>query len=214
MADQIWHSQILPQCFKSVLHYLECENLPQIDAPPKMLGSLSVQMKQRSKSYRKLINDRFWEKRTDDMANLKTPEQIKEFDASDVARTAVKTLADFQDLSFGTVPSQAEYTVVSILTLLCINNGSRSDALANMTLGEFRKAREENGCLVVNVKKHKTFTTHGPAPVVLSSSLHQWMEIFISKFRNVLGDGNSDDAEHVFLTWRGQPMSSSQLVLR
>ena len=101
----------------------------------------------------------------DDMANLKTPQQIKVFDVSSVARTAVKTLGDFQDLPSGTMPRQSEYTVVRdyLLTLICINNGSRSGVLSNMTFGEFRKGQEEDGFFVVEVNKHKTFTTHGPA---------------------------------------------------
>ena len=130
------------------------------------------------------------------MANLKTLQQVKDFDVSTVARTAVKTLADFQNLPSGTMPSQIEYTLVRdyLLTLLCINNASRSGALANMTLGEFRKSQEEDGCFVIKVKKHKTLMTHGPAKLVLSSSLHQWMNIFISKFRNAFGGVNNDDA--------------------
>lgn len=193
--------------------FLECESPPQINVPPEVLSCLRAQIKVWNKSHHKLIKDRFWEKRLDDLANLKTPEQVKAFDASDVARAAVKALGDFQDLPSGTIPSQCNYTVVRdyLLTLLCINNGSRSGALANMTLGEFRKAHEEDGCLVVKVKNHKTFTTHGPAHLILSSSLHQWMEIFISKFRNSIANGNNDDAAKVFLTWSNQPMQSSQI---
>lgn len=192
--------------------FLECECPPK-DTPPQVLSSLSTQMTQWSKSYHKLVKDRFWEKRIDDMASLKTPEQVKQFDSSDLARTAVKTLGDHQELPCGTIPSQTEYTVVRdfLLTLLCINNGSRSGALGNMTLGEFRKAQEEDGCYVVQVKKHKTFTTHGPAHLVLSFSLYQWMKIFISKFRNAVGNESSDDAATVFLTWSNRPMHSSQI---
>ena len=80
----------------------------------------------------------------------------------------------------------------------------------NTTLGEFRKAKERDGCYVVQVKKHKTFTTHGPSPVVLSLSLYQWMEIFILKFCNAVAE-NCDDAAQVFLTWKGRPMHSSAI---
>ena len=34
-----------------------------------------------------------------------------------------------------------------------------------MTLSEFNKAKQEDSCFVVQVKKHKTFTAHGPASV-------------------------------------------------
>ena len=107
--------------------FLECEKLKGVNIPSEVLSCLTTHMAQWRKSCRKLVKDRFWEKRMDDMANLKTPQQIKVFDVSSVARTAVKTLGDFQDLPSGTMPSQPEYTVVRdyILTLICINNGSR-----------------------------------------------------------------------------------------
>ena len=73
------------------------------------------------------------------------------------------------------------------------------------------KAQEEDGCFVVKVKKHKTFTTHGPAHLVLSASLHHWMEIFISRFRNTLGGVSTDDAAPVFLTWTNKTMNSSHV---
>ena len=78
--------------------FLECEKLKGVNIPSEVLSCLTTHMAQWRKSCRKLVKDRFWEKRMDDMANLKIPQQIKEFDVSSVARTAVKTLGDFQDL--------------------------------------------------------------------------------------------------------------------
>lgn len=73
------------------------------------------------------------------------------------------------------------YTLVlTSLTLICINNGSRSGAQANMTFGEFKNVQAVDDCFVVKVIKHKTFTTHGPAHLALSAALHNCMEIFIA----------------------------------
>jgi hypothetical protein len=44
-----------------------------------------------------LSQDRFWEKRVEDLANKKTPEDIRKFDSSEVARTAVKTISEFNE---------------------------------------------------------------------------------------------------------------------
>lgn len=186
---------------------------PPKNTPVEELASLATQMTQWCKSFHKLVKDRFWEKRVDDMARLKTPEQVKEFDSSDVARTAVKTLAHYQDCQAGKFPTQTEYTIVRdyLLTTLCINNGSRSGALSNMTLGEFRQGFDQDGCYVVQVKKHKTFTCHGPVHLVLSLSLHQWMKIFIAKFRNVVASESSEDSAPVFLTWSNRKMRASQI---
>ena len=68
----------------------------------------------------------------------------------------------------GDPPSQAEYTSVRdyILTVLCINNGSRSGALVNMTLKECERATLQDECFIVRVKNHKTLYPHGPVNVV------------------------------------------------
>ena len=191
--------------------FLKCENPPQIDATEEMLSRLSAQVKLWNKSFQRLVKDRFWEKRLEDINNLKTPEQVKGFDVSSVARSAVKVIGDYQDLTSVAVPSQVEYTLVRdyLLTLLCINNGSQAGVLANMTLGEFCKAQEEDGSFVIKIRKHKTFTTHGHANIVLSPSLHQWMNIFVSKFRNSLENAPTQDTAEVFLTLNSQPMRPS-----
>ena len=54
--------------------FLECECPDRIDAPSTLLNAMSVQMTQWSKSYRKLLKDRFWEKRMEDLE-----EQIQKF---------------------------------------------------------------------------------------------------------------------------------------
>ena len=51
---------------------------------------------------------------------------------------------------------------------------------------------------------------HGPAHLVLSSTLHNWMEIFIAKLHTTVVDGKTNkDDELVFLTWSNHPMGSS-----
>ncbi|CAB4024829.1 Neurofilament medium polypeptide [Paramuricea clavata] len=175
------------------------------------LISLANQVKLWVRSYRKLSQDRFWEKRVEDLANKKTPEDIRKFDSFGVARTAVKTIGEFNEQD--QLLTQVEYTNVRdyLLTVICINNGSRSGSLANMTLEEFKQATMEEGCYVVRVKKHKTFTTHGPVNVVLHPTLHKYVEIFISKMRNCLPDTNLDTKETVFLNWKGCEMYSSHV---
>ncbi|XP_028415023.1 uncharacterized protein LOC114538102 [Dendronephthya gigantea] len=191
--------------------FLKCENPPQVDASEEMLSCLSSQVKLWNKSFQRLVKDRFWEKRLEDMEQLRTPEQVKEFDVSSVARSAIKILGDYQDMACNAVPSQAEYTSVRdyLLTLLCINNGSRAGSLANMTLGEFQKAKKEEDCFVVMVKRHKTFTTHGPANVTMSSSLHYWINLYVVKFRNTLENPPKEDAAPLFLSTNSRPMRAS-----
>ena len=175
------------------------------------LVSLSNQVKLWASSYRKLCQDRFWEKRVEDLSNKKTPEQIKQFEASEVARTAIKLLGEYNDKE--QLLTQAEYTAVRdyLLTITCINNGSRARNLCNMTLDEFGKATFEDECYVVRVKNHKTSRRHGPVCVVLHPSLHKYVQIFISKMRNNLPDADLEGKRTVFLTWTGCEMVSSQV---
>ena len=148
----------------------------------------------------------------EDMTSLRTPQQVKEFDTSEVARTAVSLIGEYEDKEED-LPTQSEYTSVRdyLLTVLCINNGARSGTLANMTLGEFQAAAREDGCFVVSVKDHKTFTKHGPVDVVFTASLHKYTEIFIDKFRNRLQDASTDVHSTVFPTLNGRKMLSSQV---
>lgn len=191
--------------------FLKCEKV-DVGVSSEQLTSLSDQIKLWTKSFRKESNHRFWEKRMEDMSSMRTPEQIKEFETAEIARTAIRLLGEYQESEIGS-PSQPEYTLVRdyLLTLICINNGSRSGTLANMTLGEFNKGTKEDECFVVRVKDHKTFTTHGPVNIVLESVLFKYVSIFIEKFRNQL-DGVSTDANApIFMTWNNGKMKSSQV---
>ena len=193
--------------------FAKCEKPDGVAATEEQLSLLSEQVKLWNKSIQRLVKGRFWEKRMDDLSSLRKPEQIKAFDLSTVAREAVKVLGKFQDKSSVDAPSNAEYTLVRdyLLTLLCINNGSRAGVLSNMTLSEFNKAKQEDGCFVVQVKKHKTFTAHGPASVVMTPSVHQWMLIFICKFRSSVENASNEGTAEVFLALSGRPMKASDV---
>ena len=70
-----------------------------------------------------------------------------------------------------------------------------------MTLGEFQATKKHDDNYLVFVKKHKTFTTHGPANILCLPFTHKWMNIFITKFLNQLGDVDMANTAPVFLTW-------------
>lgn len=198
---------------KQFYSFLQCESPRNINASEKTLGSLIAQMIQWSKSYHKLVKDRFWEKRMEDMAKLRKPEDIQKYSSSEVARTAVSILGQYQDKPQGTMSSQTEYTTVRdyLITSICIVNGSRSGALANMTVREFNNAQSLDNNFVIKVKKHKTFSTHGSVNLILTPTLHNWMKIYISKFRFPVANMTCKDGEPVFLTWSNRRMDSSHI---
>ena len=191
--------------------FLKCENVG-VNASSERLSSLSEQVTLWGRSYRKKSAGRHWEKQMEDISSLRTPDQIRDFETSEVAREAVRLLGKYQEKG-DAEPSQPEYTCIRdyLLTVICINNGSRSGALANMTLQEFERATLEDECFVVRVKNHKTLCSHGPANVVLNKSLHRYTKIFIEKFRNQLPGVRTDGDAPVFITWKQGKMTSSQV---
>ena len=67
------------------------------------------------------------------------------FDVSKPARSAVKLIEKYSRIpEENSYPSQTEFTVVHdfFLTTLCINNASRAGPLANLTVGEYRSAKQ------------------------------------------------------------------------
>ena len=191
------------------LHTECCEPFDELNTSASQLVRLSNQVKLWAKSCRKKTKDWFWEKRIEDFAKLKNPEDIKKFDTSEVARNAINV--EFQDNPDALLTS-SEYTMVRdyLMTMICIDNGIRSGPISNMTLEEYSTSTKEGDSFVIRVKKHKTFSTHGPANLVLTSSLH-FLTIFVNVFRNQIPAVETTPKSTVFLSWRGTPLDSSQV---
>ena len=68
---------------------------------------------------------------------------------------------------------QRQYTLLRdfLIGEISIDNASRSGALANMKMGEFKKMKTEGDGSVILVKDHKTMASHGPARIVLSQRM-------------------------------------------
>lgn len=126
--------------------------------------------------------------------NLVTPEQVKEYERSEAARSAV---ADLEHLSgaHSLQVNQSVYTNVRdyILLQITIANAHRSGVLANMTMQEYKKAKKVEDNMVISVKEHKTADTHGPARVVLLSSLFSYLRLYINELqRHVVESSNEE----------------------
>lgn len=81
-----------------------------------------------------------------------------------------------------------------------------------MTLGELRKAKNEGNQLVVDVLKHKTMKYHGPATVVLSSSVQKWLLAFVSFMHHRLTGVTRENEDRVFVSWSAKAMTSSMIT--
>lgn len=164
-----------------------------------------------SSSYKKVSQRRHLEKQDEDLSNLITPEMVTEYEQSESARRAVALISQLSGAHCFQI-NQAEYTLIRdfILTQITIGNAHRSGVLANMTLGEFNKVRLSEGNCIITVKKHKTADIHGPARVVLSSTLSGYLKTYITEVRSVVSETKDDD-DAVMLSWSGARLASGQI---
>ncbi|KAK3733046.1 hypothetical protein QZH41_000592 [Actinostola sp. cb2023] len=159
------------------------------------------------------VATRKWEKLMEDLEKLIKPEDIQKFDKCDHARSAVSTLGKCMEKDAPKTATQADYVHVRdyIITRLCLENACRAGPIANMTLGELRKAKKDNDQMVVTVMHHKTLVSHGPATVVLSPMVLKWLQAFITYMRNHLAGAGTSDSCKIFLSWSAKEMSSSMV---
>jgi len=168
-----------------------------------------------SSSYKKDSNRRHLEKQNEDLENLVTPEMIYKFERSESARMAVNYIDELSGAHFLEI-NQSIYTLIRdyVLLELTITNAHRSGVLANMTIGEFEKAKEtKQGSMLINVSKHKTADTHGPARVVISPTLFSYLKVYVTEVRRHITDSesSSDKTMPVFLSWAGAKLESVQI---
>lgn len=89
-----------------------------------------------------------------------------------------------------------------LMMYLCLDNASRTGALANMTLTEFNRGTFENSAFKVAVLEHKKLSTSGPCVIVFTSELYKEAQFFVRQFRNRL-DG-IDSQPNLFTSWSGK----------
>ncbi|CAH3035496.1 unnamed protein product [Pocillopora meandrina] len=61
---------------------------------------------------------------------------------------------------------------------------------------------------VASAREHKTFHIHGHAHVVLTSNLHNWMNVFIQEVRSQVPGIGVDENQPVFPSLNGTKMQS------
>ena len=156
-----------------------------IQVDPAIVQKVAAKARLWSSSYRKDSNHSHLEKQNEDLEKLVTPDMVSVFENSESARKAVAYIGQLSE-AHALEMNQSIYTLIRdfILTEITIANAHRSGVLANMTIGEFEKAKEsKQGSMLIKVSKHKTADTHGPASVVLSQTLLCGMKYQIQRVR-------------------------------
>ena len=121
---------------------------------------------------RKSKKDR-WQKDLDEFNNLLESKDFIALGNSKLVTYCKKVLIDLK--SSDQTPTFKQFTSVRdyLMIYLCIDNASRTGAVANMTCREFFKARFQNNTYQVAVCIPKTVGTSGPENTVFSPILHR-----------------------------------------
>jgi site-specific recombinase XerD len=213
--------QFLPGTIKSYLSSLrhwysyvladEAERIRQEDK--EHIQNMSQRVQRWINSYSKESSARHLQKMDSDLAKLITPDQVALFDRSEPVLTAIKCLGDIM-ASPDAVVTQTDYVLIRdfLLTQIIITNANRSGVLSNMTVDEFRAARKIDDSYVVSVRTHKTASVHGPATVVLSLTLFNWINVFLEHVRCQVATRVSDKTRFLFLSWNSEKMESGQIT--
>lgn len=138
-----------------------------------------------------------------------TSEDFLKFDSSEHDRDAVKYIASYIG---GNPPlTKSSYTCVwdYLIACLCMENASRTGAIANMTCVDVNQAKKSEDTILITVVNHKTTETAGPAILCLPVLTFTHLDIFISKMRSQIQQKAACNT--TFLTWTGQEMSTSQV---
>ena len=167
--------------------------------------------------FRQKVKKGRWKKDLEQLPQLFKTSDIQRLDNSELVSYCQKTIKHFR--SHDVQPSQRQLTNVRdyLVMYLCLDNASRTGALANMTMREFGRATLIDGSYRINVLDHKTLATSGPACIVATSELYEDLLIYVHKMRNKLegmDNGRSDSKKetYVFISWSGSKMSSSMVA--
>ena len=196
--------------------YVTSEKPECVDVDPALVSQIAEKARLWSMSSKKYNKRRHLEKMNKDLNNLVTPDMINGFERSESARSVVGYIEKLTG-AHSLVVNQAVYTLIRDFLLLeiAIANAHRSGMLANMTVGEFKAAKEKQDTIFISVKKHKTADTHGPARVVLSPTLFSYLQVYFNEVRSRVLDSTSNENEsdeaYVFLSWNGAKMESGQI---
>lgn len=151
-----------------------------------------------------------WIKELKDLQELITFGDVQKFDKSPHVEKCRMWLKDFfkGDMSLLKFSNVRDFIMIS----LCLDNGSRTGAIANMTIGEFTNGKYQDQTYRVHVIDHKTLDTSGPAVLSFSKDLLYEAEIYFNHFRNELDGTFTANSSKFFVSWNGNTLSSSMVT--
>ena len=159
----------------------------------------------------KQIAERSYEKQLEDLDKLPTATELTTYDNSNAVKEAVKLLK--QALVKKMDVTRKEFCLMRnyLITVLILDNASRSGAIANMTMREFRTVRASGDGHIIGVIKHKT-GYKGPAFLSLTDEILHLMNMYVNHVRSNIDGISCKDEDPVFVSWSGKQMASSMVI--
>ena len=158
--------------------------------------------------YRKKQKKSRWQNDLRQLPQLFTLDDLHKLDLSEVV-TYAKSVLGKAFLMFPTM--QAFATARNYLLMyLCLDNASRTGAIANMTLGEFNASSLKKESYRIIVLDYKTLETAGSACIVAQAELMREFEGNLA-LRNRLTGVRTLLTDPVFISWTGSKMLSSMV---
>ena len=214
-AEEKYLPETIKSYFTSLKHFysfLLSERPDNVEVRSELVIQVWEKVKRWSSSYKRLGQKRMWERSEEDRLELITPEKFEAFENSQTARDAIILLGQLSS-AHNVEITQSQYTLLRdfLLVEISIDNANRAGVLSNMTLKELNKATAEDDRFLINVMDHKTFHIHGPAQIVLTSNLHNWMKTFVQEVRSKVPGVGTEEHQPVFPSFNGTKLQSSQV---
>jgi len=99
--------------------------------------------------------------------------------------------------------------VRSIITMFCIRTPKRSGVLTKITLQDYHKKehKSETDTYFIYVNEHKTAAAHGSSCCPITTSLVEWIDVYISKLRPLI----TTESNFLFVKYNGAPLNSNDV---
>ena len=196
---------------KDFCQFLLAEDITVDGVETHQIRNASHKLEQWRRNYRSKDKLRKHVRAAEDLEMIVTPDQVSTYEKSENAILAKVLFREFEDSSSRKL-SLADYCCVRdhLYTILLFANGHRSGVIANMTMEEFGKAKVVGDVVEINVWRHKTVDTYGPAKVTLLPQHFSWLNIYVLYLRSQL----TVQCSNVFLSWTGNAISPGDVSKR
>ena len=153
-------------------------------------SSSAFRIKQYTQNWYTSLKDRVAERKhgvknaTDEIMETTDLREMRlKYTSSQKYRDSIKALGSSKPPKEGVEEREFVLARNHLMTEVLMYNATRPGAIKNMKVEEFRKARPKDDTMVISVRMHKTFRTHGHSRLVVDEHLHRQMTLYDENMR-------------------------------